>query len=329
MDHMDRAELAEFLRRRRGRVQPADAGLEAGGRRRVPGLRRQEVAQLAGMSVDYYVRLEQGRGPRPSRQMLAAISRALRLSDDERAYLYHLAGEVPGPPPGPPRDVRPGVLHLLDRLDDTPAMVCDASYDVLSWNPMAAALLGDFSALPPGERNLIWRFFTDSRSRRRHDAGAVAAFARESVADLRAAAARYPGDARVRRLVERLRAASDEFAGLWAEQDVAVRRSARKRVRHPAVGWLDLDCESLHDPDRDQWIVLYTAAPGTPSHDALRLLKVLGTQALGTDPAVAGEAGEAAETGTAEAPRPQAGAARADPASGSDRASLPGYEPNP
>jgi transcriptional regulator with XRE-family HTH domain len=329
MDHMDRAELAEFLRRRRGRVQPADAGLEAGGRRRVPGLRRQEVAQLAGMSVDYYVRLEQGRGPRPSRQMLAAISRALRLSDDERAYLYHLAGEVPGPPPGPPRDVRPGVLHLLDRLDDTPAMVCDASYDVLAWNPMAAALLGDFSALPPGERNLIWRFFTDSRSRRRHDAGGVAAFARESVADLRAAAARYPGDARVRRLVERLRAASDEFAGLWAEQDVAVRRSARKRVRHPAVGWLDLDCESLHDPDRDQWIVLYTAAPGTPSHDALRLLKVLGTQALGTDPAVAGEAGEAAETGTAEAPRPQAGAAQADPASGSDRASLPGYEPNP
>jgi transcriptional regulator with XRE-family HTH domain len=329
MDHMDRAELAEFLRRRRGRVQPADAGLEAGGRRRVPGLRRQEVAQLAGMSVDYYVRLEQGRGPRPSRQMLTAISRALRLSDDERAYLYHLAGEMPGPPPGPPRDVRPGVLHLLDRLDDTPAMVCDASYDVLAWNPMAAALLGDFSALPPGERNLIWRFFTDSRSRRRHDADGVAAFARDSVADLRAAAARYPGDARVRRLVERLRAASTEFAGLWAEQDVAVRRSARKRVRHPAVGWLDLDCESLHDPDRDQWIVLYTAAPGTPSHDALRLLKVLGTQTLGADPAVAGEAGEAAERGTAEAPRPQAGAARVDPASGSDPASFPGYEPNP
>ena len=297
MDHVDRAELAEFLRRRRARVQPADAGLEAGGRRRVPGLRRQEVAQLAAMSVDYYVRLEQGRGPRPSRTMLAAISRALRLSDDERAYLYHLAGEIPGLPPGPPRDVRPGVLHLLDRLDDTPAMVCDASYDVLAWNPMAAALLGDFSALPPGERNLIWRFFTDPRARRRHDADGVAAFARESVADLRAAAARYPGDARVRRLVERLRAASTEFAGLWAQQDVAVRRSARKRVRHPAVGWLDLDCESLHDPDRDQWIVLYTAAPGTPSHDALRLLKVLGTQTLASDSRATGEGGEAGGAG--------------------------------
>jgi MmyB-like transcription regulator ligand binding domain/Helix-turn-helix domain len=130
-------------------VQPADAGLEAGGRRRVPGLRRQEVAQLAAMSVDHFVRLEQGRGPRPSRPsrpMLAAISRALRPSHDERAYLYHLAGEIPGLPPGPPRDVRPGVLHLLARLDDTPVLACDASYDVLAWNPMAAALLGDFSA---------------------------------------------------------------------------------------------------------------------------------------------------------------------------------------
>jgi PAS domain-containing protein len=235
--------------------------------------------------------------------MLAAISRALRLSEDERAYLYHLAGEIPGLPPGPPRDVRPGVLHLLARLDGTPVLVCDASYDVLAWNPMAAALLGDFSALPPGERNLIWRFFTDPRSRGRHDAEGAAAFARGSVADLRAAAARYPGDARVRRLVERLRAASTEFAGLWAQQDVAVRRSARKRVRHPAVGWLALDCESLHDPDRDQWIVLYTAAPGTPSHDALRLLKVLGIQTLTPDPAAAGEttgtrdAGAAVEVG--------------------------------
>jgi transcriptional regulator with XRE-family HTH domain len=289
VDYVDRTELASFLRRRRARVQPADAGLQAGGRRRVPGLRRQEAAQLAGMSVDYYVRLEQARGPRPSRQMLAAISRAVRLSGDERAYLFHLAGEMPGPPPGPPRDVRPGVAHLLARLDDTPALVCDASYDVLAWNPMAAALLGDFSALPPGERNLIWRFFTDPRARARHNAEGGDAFARGSVADLRATAARYPGDTRVRRLVERLRAASPEFAALWDRQDVAVRRGTAKRVRHPAVGWLDLDCESLHDPDRDQWIVLYTAAPGTPSHEALRLLKVLGTQSVPGEAAAGSE----------------------------------------
>jgi transcriptional regulator with XRE-family HTH domain len=282
VSQFDRAELAAFLRRRRARVQPADVGLEAGQRRRTPGLRRQEVAQLAGMSVDYYIRLEQGRGPRPSRQMLAAISRALRLSHDEGAYLHHLAGETPGPPPGPVRDVRPGVLHLLGRLDDTPAIVCDAKYDVLAWNPMAAALIGDFSALPPGERNVVWRFFTDPDVRGRHDADGARRFARESVADLRAASARYPGDSGVRRLVGRLQAASPEFRDLWAEQDVQVRRSAHKRLRHPVVGWLDLDCEALHDPDRDQWVVLYTAPPGTPSHEALRLLKVVGTQDLAT-----------------------------------------------
>ncbi len=277
---IDRAELAAFLRRQRARVQPADVGLEAGQRRRTPGLRRQEVAQLAGMSVDYYIRLEQGRGPRPSRQMIAAICRALRLSHDETAYLHHLAGEVPGPPPGPLREVRPGLLHLLGRLDDTPAIVCDAKYDVLAWNAMAAALMTDFSALPPAERNVVWRFFTDPDVRARHDADGARRFARESVADLRAATARYPADSGIRRLVSRLLAASTEFRDLWAERDVGVRRSTSKRLHHPVVGWLDLDCEALHDPDRDQWVVLYTAPPGTPSHDALRLLKVVGTQDL-------------------------------------------------
>ncbi|MEV0402477.1 helix-turn-helix transcriptional regulator [Actinoallomurus sp. NPDC050550] len=280
MSELDRVELAAFLRRSRARVRPADVGLEGGPRRRTPGLRRQEVAQLAGMSVDYYIRLEQGRGPRASRQILAAIARALRLSDDERDHLYHLGGEVPGPPAGPARDVRPGVLHLLDRLDDTPALVCDATYEVLAWNAMAVALLGDFSRLPPGERNLIWRFFTDPEARARHDEEGARRFARESVADLRAAAARYPHDAGIRRLVGRLRAASPDFGELWAEHDVQVRRSASKRLRHPLVGWLDLDCEGLHDPHRDQWTIFYTAAPGTPSHEALRLLRVVGTQDL-------------------------------------------------
>jgi transcriptional regulator with XRE-family HTH domain len=280
VDRVDREELAAFLRRRRARVRPADAGLEAGGRRRVPGLRRQEVAQLAGMSVDYYTRLEQGRGPRPSRPMLAAIARALRLSDDERGYLFRLAGEVPGPPPGPVREVRPGIARLLARLDDIPAMVFDAGYEVLAWNPMAAALIGDFAALPPGRRNIAWRFFTDPAARGRHDPEGAARFARGCVADLRGAAARYPRDPRIGRLVTRLRAVSPEFAGLWERQDVEVPRSIAKRLRHPAVGWLDLDCQSLHDPDTDQWVVLYTAAPGTPSHEALRLLRIVGTQDL-------------------------------------------------
>jgi transcriptional regulator with XRE-family HTH domain len=275
---MNRAELADFLRGRRELVQPADVGLEAGQRRRTPGLRREEVARLAGMSVDYYIRLEQGRGPRPSRQMLGAIARALRLSDAERAYLHYLAGEVPGPAAGPPQDVRPGVLHLLDRLDDTPAMVCDAKYEVLAWNPLAAALITDFSALPAGRRNIMWRFFTDPAARARHDPEGAWRFERESVAGLRAAAARYPDDPGIRRLVDGLLAASEEFAALWAKHDVRVQQSARKRLRHPVVGWLELDCEALHIPERDQWVVLYTAAPGSPSYEALRLLKVVGVQ---------------------------------------------------
>lgn len=280
MNEVDRTELAAFLRRRRERVQPTDVGLVGGQRRRTPGLRRQEVAALAGMSVDYYIRLEQGRGPRPSRQMIAAIGRALRLSADELAYLHHLVGKAPGPLPGPVQEVRPGVLHLLDRLHDTPAMVCDAIYNVLAWNPMAAALITDFDAMPPGERNVIWRFFADPDARDRYDADGAARFAREAVADLRVAAARYPHDPSVRRLLHRLSDASADFRAHWAEQAVDVMRSTSKRIRHPTVGWLDLDCEALHDPSRDQWIILYTAAPGTTSHEALRLLKVVGTQDL-------------------------------------------------
>lgn len=278
MDQASRDEMAAFLRGRRARVQPADVGLPAGPRRRTPGLRRQEVAQLAGMSVDYYVRLEQGRGPRPSGQILGAISRALRLSDAERAYLHHLSGEQPPTASVLSSDVSPGVLHLLDRFDDAPALVCDAKYDILAWNPMGAALLGDLSAVPPAERNVIWRFFTRAGTRERHDPASVERFARESVADLLAAAARYPRDPGIRDLVGRLLGASEEFRRLWAERELQVRRSTHKRIRHPEVGWLDLDCDALHDPERDHWIILYTAAPGTPTHRALQLLKVLGTQ---------------------------------------------------
>ncbi|WP_433462807.1 helix-turn-helix transcriptional regulator [Spirillospora sp. CA-128828] len=272
VEHGDRAELAAFLRRWRARVQPSDVGLERG-RRRTPGLRRQEVANLAGMSVDYYVRLEQGRGPRPSRQMLAALGRALRLTDDERSHLHHLAGEMPAPPPTPVREVRPSLLHLLERLDDTPALVCDAKYDILAWNPMATALLGDFSAVPEDERNVVWRFFARPQSRERIDPGDAGRFAREAVADLRAVAARYPRDPGVRSLVDRLLTTSPEFRMLWAEGDVQVRRSARKRIRHPVAGWLDLQCEALHDPARDQWTVFYVAAPGSTTSEALRALR--------------------------------------------------------
>lgn len=275
---VDRAELAEFLRGRRARVRPADVGLEVGPRRRTPGLRREEVARLAGMSVDYYIRLEQARGPRPSRQVLGALARALRLSDDERSYLFHLVGEAPAPP-GPSRDVPAGILRLLDRLDDVPALVVDAKYDILAWNPMAAALIGDFSAFPAKERNTVrWLFRyggpkLDTPDGRR--------FARESVADLRAAAARYPEDAGIRELVAELSAVSPLFATLWAEHEIGVQRSTAKRLDHPVVGPLELDCDVLLIPERDQRLIFYTTAPGTPSHEALRLLRVVGVQEVG------------------------------------------------
>ena len=177
------------------------------------------------MSVDYYIRLEQGRGPTPSPQMLASISRALRLSDDERAYLRHLTDPEPALRTGPGDEVRPGVLHLIERLNDTPALVCNARYDVLAWNRMAAALLGDFSALPAAERNIVWRFFTDPAARARHDPAGADQFARESVADLRAASARYPDDAAIRALIDRLNSVSADFRDLLG----------RRRGVHPPI----------------------------------------------------------------------------------------------
>ncbi|MFB9906820.1 helix-turn-helix transcriptional regulator [Allokutzneria oryzae] len=273
----NRTELAEFLRSRRARVLPVDVGLPAGHNRRTPGLRREEVARLAAISVDYYTRMEQARGPRPSRQVLGGLARALRLSDDERRHLFTLVGETPEPVGEPPQDVPAGVLHLLDRLDDTPAFVIDAKYDMLAWNDMAVALGTDYSALPPKLRNLARQRFL-MRPERPFDAEQAEQFGREMVADLRQAAARYPHSAELGALVAELLASSEEFADLWAEHEVRVLRGGSKRMWHPEVGDLVLDCQRLMVPEADQCIVLYTAAPGTPSHEALRLLKVLGAQ---------------------------------------------------
>lgn len=275
---MDRSQLAAFLRDRRGRVRPADVGLPAGPRRRTPGLRREEVARLAGISVDYYARLEQARGPHPSRQVLAALSRVLRLSDDERAYLYHVAGEVPAPPSGPSPDVPPGILHLLDRLDDTPAFVIDAKYDLLAWNALAVALLGDPAVWTAADRNLVWQLFCGPYRVDSYNDAQVDQFADECVADLRAAAARYPSDPGIRDLLGRLRAASPEFVRRWEEHRVSARRGTTKRIDHPVVGPLELDCEVLDITDRGQRLILYTAAPGSRTVEALRLLAVVGTQ---------------------------------------------------
>ncbi|MEV0173623.1 helix-turn-helix transcriptional regulator [Streptomyces sp. NPDC050803] len=279
---MDRRQLADFLRSRRERITPADVGLPAGPRRRTPGLRREEVAQLAFISTEYYTRLEQARGPHPSREVLAQLARALRLSDPERDHLHHLAGTPPGPPPGPSREVRQSLVDLLDRLPMAAAIVISATYEVIAWNHLATALMEDFSALSRPERNLIRRCFLGPYQEGKplygiSDAGGFAAAATN---DLRAAAARYPNDPEVTGLVDELLAGSEEFARLWAEHCVIARPTLRKTFDHPLVGRVLVNCDVLDITELDQRVVIYTAEPGSPSEEALRLLSVVGTQRL-------------------------------------------------
>ncbi|MBA2309822.1 MAG: helix-turn-helix domain-containing protein [Pseudonocardiales bacterium] len=282
---MDRRELGLTLRTWRARLKPPEVGLPAGTRRRTPGLRREEVAQLAGISVDYLVRLEQGRGPRPSQSVLDALGRALRLTEHEREQMFHLSGASLPAAGRLAGSVKPSVLRLLDRFGDLPAVLMDAKADVLAWNPLAAALLGDYSAWPPGQRNMIWQCFLGDAPRRvvmtPQERGQAEA---HMVADLRAAAARYPDDPGVRRLVADLRAGSSRFERLWQQRGAAMRRSSRKRIEHPELGIVELDCDVLEVPDADQRLIVYSAAPGTPEAQALALLRVVGTQDLSLQP---------------------------------------------
>ncbi|WP_068895522.1 helix-turn-helix transcriptional regulator [Planomonospora sphaerica] len=277
---MNRSGLAEFLRNRRARLTPREAGLPGGGRRRTPGLRRQEVAQLAGMSIDYYIRLEQARGPHPSRQVLGALARALMLTADERAHLFHLAGEAPAPGGRPSRDVPQGVLNLLASLEDVPAYVVDAKYDILAWNPLAEVLMGDLDGAGPQELNVVRRIFASPDLRAGLCEEEKGGFARAAVADLRAAAARYPDDPSIGELVAEMLALSPQFAAFWQTHDVEIRRDQRKRMSHPLIGVIEVSCQSLHVPDRDQRVVLYTTDAGSPARDALRTLRTLRTLRL-------------------------------------------------
>jgi len=269
---MNRDDLATFLRTRRHRLRPADVGLPGAGPRRTPGLRRQEVAQLAGMSVDYYIRLEQARGPRPSRQILAALARALLLTADEREYLFRLAGESPPPAARPSREISPGLTSLLDSLAETPAYVVDAKYDVLAWNPLATHFIGDLSGFAEPDRNMIrWMFRRPAAAGPWSDPDA-ARFARSIVADLRAAYARYPADPGIGTLVTELLGVSPPFAEMWAAHEVESRRPLIKRVDHPLAGPLEFECQILHVSDTGQRLIVYCAAPGSPTQAAFRRL---------------------------------------------------------
>jgi len=273
-------DLGDFLRSRRARIQPEEVGLASHGRRRVPGLRREEVAQLAGVSVDYYIRLEQGRGPGgPSRTksggvsdaVLDAISRVLRLDDEEHAYLYAVAR------PQKKRErrraaprVRPGIQVLLDGMAHNPAFVLGPAMDVLAWNALADALSG-FSRMPRARRNIVRHLFLDPDGRAVYpDWAAVAA---QTVAHLRLNAGARPDDPGLQELIGELSLKSEDFRRLWADHQVKACMYGVKRVRHPVAGLLTLPYESLSLPSEpDQTIVAYTPEPGSETAERLALL---------------------------------------------------------
>jgi transcriptional regulator with XRE-family HTH domain len=282
---MDKQELGAFLRSRRERLRPEDVGLPSGSRRRTPGLRREEVAVLAHISTEYYVRLEQGRAPRPSGEVLAGIAGALRLTDAESDHLHVLAGTAPSRTGLHRRDVRPSILALLERLPQTAAFVMSAAFEVLAWNDLAAALMTDFAELAPEDRNLARRAFIGSAraDEQLYGLSDAAEFRHLVVMRLRTTLTRYPRDPVVTELVDELRDASPEFVRLWERHDVQAAPTLTKTFRHPVVGEITVDCDSLALTECDQHLVLYSAPPGSHGAEALALLNVLGAEGVRLD----------------------------------------------
>ncbi|MEV7086946.1 helix-turn-helix transcriptional regulator [Streptomyces sp. NPDC093085] len=279
-----RAELVEFLRTRRARLKPSDVGLpEYGRHRRVEGLRREELAQLAGVSVAYYTRLEQGNGRNVSQEVLDSIARALRLSDAEHSHLMHLASpkRYKGKKTVSRTRVRGGLRLLLDAMGDVPAYVNGPRSEILAWNRMSSALFGDWGALPARERNWAWLVFLSPAYRElfvEWDAKAS-----DMVSYLRMYAGYRPDDPELSALVGELSVKSEEFRRLWATHDVKEKSHGVKHLRHPLVGDLTLSYESLTLPDDpEQCLVVYYAEPDTPDAEALRLLASWGTDATDT-----------------------------------------------
>ncbi|GAA5188234.1 helix-turn-helix domain-containing protein [Rugosimonospora acidiphila] len=264
--------LGDFLRARRAQLTPREVGLpDTGSFRRVEGLRREEVAQLAAISVDYYTRLERGR-VEASASVLGTLVRALRLDEDQQAYLYELAGKTAGRPRRrPPQRLRPAMRRLLDQLTETPAMVLGRRMDILAWNASAAALFTDFSRIPANRRNYVRLLFTDPAMRALHTDWENAA--RTGVASLRMEAARDPEDPDLAVLVGELSTRDPDFRTWWASHQVSSSSAGTKRYRHPIMGELTLDCDVWDSPDGSgQRLMVLTAEPGTPAHQALGIL---------------------------------------------------------
>ena len=264
------SELGSALRQWRDRISPADVGMPASSTRRAPGLRREELAQLAGISVDYVTRLEQGRVTTPSGQVLESLARALRLTRQERELLFALARRIPRQD-RMRTELTPSVRRLLEQLQ-TPVCVYDACWTQLAWNRSFAVLLGDPSGWRGLDANLLYRYLTGAPIRVRRSAAEGEEYLNAYVADLRAIQARFPRDPRVTRLIAALSAESMHFATLWNGHEIAALHETHKTIEHPQVGLLHLDCDVLTVDGADLRIVLFTAAPGTPQADALRLL---------------------------------------------------------
>lgn len=280
---MDREALAEFLRRRREQLQPGDVGLSEGVRRRASGLRREEVSQLALMSTDYYTRLEQQRGPQPSTQILASLARALRLSADERDYLYRVAGHTVPDRILPSDHVAPTLQRVFDRLYDTPALIISTLGETLVQNSLAAALLGDNVGLVGLERYEAYRWFVQpERARAHYPEDDHARNSRAQVAGLRVAYGAMGAKSQAGMLVSELSRRSEEFRELWDRQEVAQRFADHKVLIHPEIGPIEVDCQVLFTEDQGQALLVLTAAPRSDDEEKLRLLGVLGAQQFST-----------------------------------------------
>jgi len=276
---VDRDALADFLVRHREALRPADVGLSPGARRRAPGLRREEVAQLAIMSTDYYTRLEQRRGPQPSTQMLGSLARALRLTPDERDYLYRVAGHSAPDRTAATDYVAPALQRVLDRLVDTPALILNALGETLVQNDPARALYGDVSELTGMERSAIYRWFVHPEQERwRYPEDDRDRQSRAQVASLRAAYGAMGAGSRAGDMVRELTRRSPEFARIWDAHEVSRRFEDHKVLIHPEIGPIEVDCQALFTEDESQALLVLTAPPRTEAEGKLRLLTVLGTQ---------------------------------------------------
>jgi len=283
---MHRQALAEFLRRRREQLQPSDVGLPGGVRRRAAGLRREEVAQLALMSTDYYTRLEQQRGPQPSTQMLSSIARALRLTADERDYLYRMAGHAVPDRIATSPHVAPALQRVFDRLADTPALVISLLGETLLQNGPARALLGDYAGATGLERYEPYRWFMHPEEARAHyPREDHERNSRAQVAGLRAAYGTAGARSQAGMLVAELSRHSEEFRELWDRQEAAQRFADHKTLLHPEVGAIEVDCQVLFTEDRGQALLVLTAAPRSEDEERLRLVSVLGAQRFGVESA--------------------------------------------